>query len=480
MPNGTGLGIAKGIEQGTNNFLQSFFAARQYRDQAKYRKLQPQIDAVNAVINDPDTPLKVKIQSMDSLPHILGSYKQGDIPLSEHLGLNKLANEDVVTKEAKIGSGVSNPDYSQDPNVQATAQNAPAGTDPDRASYGAASAQFQKDSTPEIKKRGDLSANDFKNLQAAKMEKLRDEDVLTREIKVAQVKSRMEEALLAKKGFDRTGDVLVDQATGDYVQSWYNNATQEQHIQRFPKGMIPVKILEDQIKNEGVPAAVKTLRQFVADSKGLEVTNPEVIKVAGELGKKAYGLKITAGEQRTTEGGVPKTAAQIADDNRADIEVKTKRAKLEAQAEAQSNYVKRLGIDKTELSKHVVEAERVKNAYISDNELSTEDLPGDKNYQTANNTYLRLKATYDKKVDEFNKAVKDDEEFKKQLSSPRNDNIPASKEGQILNPDSPTSNNYPQPVLDLIKQVRDKNRGTKKTDKEIYQELVKAGIIITK
>src|SRR5437870_4013197 len=71
----------------------------------KYRKLQPQIDLINHIVGDEDTPWDAKIKAIDTLPYLLGSPPKDGISLSRHMGLDKIAEQMVKTGETAAKPG---------------------------------------------------------------------------------------------------------------------------------------------------------------------------------------------------------------------------------------------------------------------------------------------------------------------------------------------------------------------------------------
>src|SRR5437016_6091509 len=87
-----------------DSFLQSFFAVKSQKNMEKYRKLQPQIDLINHIVSDEDTPWDSKMKAVDTLQHVLGIKSDDGISLSRHI-FGNLTEQMVKTGETAAQPG---------------------------------------------------------------------------------------------------------------------------------------------------------------------------------------------------------------------------------------------------------------------------------------------------------------------------------------------------------------------------------------
>ncbi len=333
MPGGTGRGLALGIAQGARNFLDSFLAVKQAKHEEKWRKLAPIIQAVDYQIQDPNTPLDQKIKALDSLPHILGS--PSTIPLSQTLGLDKLAEQQVDTgqtqtiKQGQTSGGATDQgavDYNNininqqgavqppaDPNAIAT-NPSPLATSTD--------VKAPLDTTRKLlRRRGEMSSNDIALQKQLQVHAAEQQDEFTRQYKLEQLHASLQERVLNNQGWKNNGDWNYDDSTKTWQQDWFNPITKESYQQRLKPGIVPEQVILKQIQasggnKSGVSKAYSTLRTAIATQMGKEEDDPSVQLATANLWKNNFQAGVDYKEQGVT-GTRKIQPAQSADDARA-------------------------------------------------------------------------------------------------------------------------------------------------------------------
>ena len=419
MPkSGVGRGLALGIEQGANNFLQSFLAVKQFKEQQKYRKLQPVIEMMQAQISDPNLPLDQKIKAMDTLPLLLDpNYKGGK--LSEQLGLDKLAQQeidggeqiiqgtkggliedqsavDANKKSLKVGDA-SNPDLVSTENVLATSINqAPTKTLKKRS----------------LKRRGEMTANDLILAKQAQINKSEQEDQFQRQYKLAQVNADLQFKTLAQQGWKNNGDWTFNKETNSWTQEWFNPITKETYDQNLQPGIVPESVILKQIqaggKSGGVSMAYKTLREAVATSMGKEVDDPEVNIATANMWKNNFSLGVVKKVQDTT-GTEPITKNQQFNNDMQVLQAQQKHGELVASSQASLNNVTSLADRKNQAWQNAANAkadfDKIKDDYDAE----------DREYQTAQAAYNRANDDANRLETEYQNALKSHNKLQEQV-----------------------------------------------------------------
>lgn len=467
MPRGTGLGIAKGIEQGANNFLQSFMAVKQFKEQQKYRKMQPVIDMVQAQIADPNLPLDQKIKAMDTLPLLLGA--KTDAPLSQMLGLDKLAEQDIDLGEQtvqgtkggliedqgaveankrslKIGDS-SNPDLLSTENVLATSINqTPTKTLKKRS----------------LKRRGELTANDLLIAKQVQINREEQESQFQRQYRLMQVQADLQSKTLAQQGWKNNDEWLYDENSKSWSQDWFNPITKETYKNTLPPGIVPQSVILKQIqaggKGGGVSLAYKTLREAVATSMGKEVDDPEVNLATANMWRNNFSLGVTNKVQNVT-GTEPIQPNQKFDNDMQILQAQQRHGELVASAQASLNNVTSLGQRKGQAWQMAADAkadfDRVKEDYD----------PEDREYQTAQAAYNRANDDANRLETDYQNALKQHNKLQEQVGiSEQNLN----KAGVNT---SSTENKLSPQMRAAIAAVRKANPNTQLTDAQIAERI---------
>jgi hypothetical protein len=216
MPSGTGLGIARGLELGVQNFLNSYLAVKQSKHEEKYRKLAPVMQVIYSQIQDPSMPLDQRIKAADSIPFLLDPKYSGS-KLSEQLGLDKLAEQQIETGEEVVSKGtpsktlvdptaeqynkklksISNLETAEDGTIQ-TAET------PMATSVNLKATQDTK--KPLLKRRGEMSNNDIALAKQLKLSEAKEEDDFRRQYRIALVQADLQEKVLNKQGWKNNGE----------------------------------------------------------------------------------------------------------------------------------------------------------------------------------------------------------------------------------------------------------------------------------
>lgn len=245
MPSGNGLAIGAGIAQGADNFLRSFLAARQMKEQNKYRKLEPIIGVAMAQINNPDISLDEKIAAIDALPHILG-IKNQDMPLSKQLGLDRLAEQMADTGETKnvnTQTGTIAKKTLKSPMIGIDGQ--PIGeqetTTPESPLFGTKQA-------PVLARRGSLSESDIKLARQLKIVDHTQFAQFDREKQLAVLHAELQDKVLSRQGWEKEGDWVLDTNSKQWGRIWTNPRTKETFTQSLPPDVVPEKIIQEQVK----------------------------------------------------------------------------------------------------------------------------------------------------------------------------------------------------------------------------------------
>lgn len=307
MPSGTSRGIAEGIEKGVNNFLQTYMAVKQHKSQEKYRKLAPVLSVIQSQIGDPNVPLDQKIAAVDSIPHLLGSFKTGDVPLSQHFGLDKLSQEmldtgDKETTTKGVPSQTITDQSAVDFNTQQnqtqgqTSGDNLDGTIPQSRSLMATSIQTRPIQTVKksiMKRRGEMSDADVQLLKQKSLFREQQASQFERQYQLNIQQAELQSNVLAKQGWKNNDDWNLDEKADQWQQSWFNPITKESYTQKLPQGVVPISVIQKQIQysganKTGVSKAYSTLEYSIATSMGLDQDDPRVKLATANVWKQNF------------------------------------------------------------------------------------------------------------------------------------------------------------------------------------------------
>lgn len=475
MPkSGTGLGIAKGIELGAQNFLQSFFAVKQFKEQQKYRKMQPVIDVVKSQIADPNLPLDQKIKAMDTLPLLLGA--KADVPLSQMLGLDKLAQQEVETGEETIQQGTKGGLVEDQGAVEFNKKSLRSGTElgiyneeglVSTDSTLATSVEQKPTKTlrkKSLKRRGELSATDLAIAKQVQINRAEQEDQFQRQYKLAQVQADLQYKTLAQQGWKNNGDWTYNNDSNSWTQEWFNPITKETYQQNLQPGVVPESVILKQIqsggKGSGVSLAYKTLREAIATSMGREVDDPEVNLRTANLWKDNFSSLVTGRTQDIT-GTRPIQPSQKEGLSLQRLQAQQTHANLVAQASSSLENVNSLAARKGQAWQ-----------ISADTKATFDKIKED--YDPEDKEYLDAQAAFNKALDDANRieseyqtALRSHNSLSEQVKiSERNlgnIGIGTSSSGQ--------NQQFSPQMRAAIAAVRKANPNTKLTDEQIAERI---------
>lgn len=331
----TKLGIGVGLADGAEKFMQGLLQGKQFKLQQTLAKNAPAIQALMDLIKDPNSSYQSKADAMDAIPHLTGVVKKMDIPLSEQVGYRKLLREKVLVDEEKPSTMTQA--NSVTPGMQQFNQ-----AHPDQPAATPDSTMNVSAGTPAIyANRGDLSPRDIEELRTKRINESQQDAELSRQFKLAQYHSNIQAKALANQGWKSNDTSTYDAENKIWQTEWFNPITKEHYTQNFPKGVVPQKVIEDQIKaggTGGVSKAYSTLKQSVAVMKGKDIDDPDVETTTADLWKKNFQATIDfkeigiTGKRQSTTGTTPPTPEQVRDD-----EAKLQTAKIAAQKEVDEN-----------------------------------------------------------------------------------------------------------------------------------------------
>lgn len=465
MSNGNGLGIAHGIELGVQNFLNSYLAVKQQKHEEKYRKLAPIMQVIHSQIADPNTPLDQKIKAMDSLPYILDPKYSGS-KLSQQLGLDKLAEQEVDTGESVTQQGQKG-GLVEDPNaVEANKIN----ESPIATSVNLKATKTLK--KPLLKRRGELSANDINLMKQMKLQQSEDESQFQRQYRLAQVQSDLQEKVLNKNGWKNNGDWTYDESNKSWQQEWFNPITKESYQQKLTPGIVPETVILKQIQasgksgSGGVSKAYSTLRTAIATSMGLEEDDPKVQLATANLWKTNFQATVDYKEQGV--GGSRKIQpAQAEGLGIQKLQVQQTHAALIAEAQSASDNVDSLANRKNTAWQNSADAkanfDKAKQDYESD----------EKGYQDAEINYRKAFDAANDLESQYQNALKLSNTKKAQVQvSEKNLN---SSGISTSNAPSASSVNLSVRMKTRIDVFRKKNPNANLTDAQIANILAAQG-----
>lgn len=459
MPSGTQRGLALGVAQAADNFYKNFIAARQLKEQNKYRKLEPIVGVIMSHINSPDISMDERIKAIDSLPHILGIKDQG-VPLSQQLGLDKMAEQEVdtgetqnvnaVTKKLKpVGANIP----MQGPGLEGYSQDI---NSPEMNLMGTKEA-------PILKRRGELSDADIQLGKKLKLVKHEDLVKLDQEKQMAVLHAELEDRVLAKQGWEKDGDWVLDTNKKQWKRQWTNPRTKESFMQELPPDVVPQAIILQQEKNKAggnkESIIVKSLTDFyVGQGQDYDTAHNNALKDFQENYKagteyKQQGVAGTKKIQPSQEEGLKlqKLAAQ------------QKHGELVASANASEANVKsvegRLTTAKQDAASAKTDFDKIKEDYD----------PEEKEYQIAQSAYNRASDDLNRIAKEYEEATKSHEKLTAQVGTSEN-NLAAIG----INP-SNAGTKYSAKMTARINLFKKKNPNANLTDDQIANVLMQKG-----
>lgn len=294
MPNRTKLGWAKGIKEGIDSFLRSYYMATQYEDEQKRNKNAPVLQLIMSQLDNPDVPFSQHQALIDRIPELIGIKLS--TPLSQQLNLPQL-------NQALIDTGTNEDRVTSDPNKdkgmlidESGPQVLDSGIAPDLVQRGLGERKFLK--------RGDVSPNDLKRFQ----KNIGDERDFQQAVKLEEtklsLKAQSDREELKAKGWQKTGDIFYDKDKELYFEQWTNPFSGETKRIEFPKNAVPKSTVEKSITVGGLPTKAKLLT-WAYNVKSQQEDNPssvssaqvkaadDIIKDEG-LGQKSKDAYITA------------------------------------------------------------------------------------------------------------------------------------------------------------------------------------------
>lgn len=329
MPNGISHGIAQGLSTGVDNFLNAYLSVKNMQNQEKYRKLQPQLDLVHTIINNPDIPLEDQIKAVNQLPYILDPKHKpapGELPLADQMGLTHLASQQIQTSPSQDEQLPSNPTRTTpEGNIDLNA---------------GPSIEGKKAIPAKYKTRGQMSHNEIQNLQAENLIQKRQDAEFARQKELMVTQAELAKSNLKATGFNKTIEhqatkdgvmtdsdgTKVEYKQGDYLVTGVNSAMENKTINLKDTKSIK-EVVATQTKNK--PSAV--LANLEAGY--LTKVNPATGQVYTEEEANAAAAKDFADhfqastdylkgggkerDQRTT-GTTPPTPAQVIGQNKSD------------------------------------------------------------------------------------------------------------------------------------------------------------------
>lgn len=416
---GVGSGIALGVATAADNFYKNFMAAKQMKQQNKWRKLEPVVGVIMSRINDPNISLDDQIQAIDSLPHILGL--KVDMPLSHQMGLDKIAAQQTELEAANPSQTITDPNataYSQQLEKKqlksvgsgSTQQTADDGTIINSDSPIIDNIQTQ--ATPAIlQRRGSLSSSDLdlrKRLKIVSAERLADFD---KEKQLAVLGAELQDKVLSKQGWEKEGDWTLNTETKTWGRVWTNPRTKETFNQDLPPNVVPESIVKEQTKagaKGNVSKAYSTLRTAIATSMGLEEDDPKVQTTTAEMWKNNFA----AGTEFKLQGAEGTRKIQPAQQKGLDLQTlaaQQKHGELVASAGASKTNVDSLADRKGKAWQTAADAK-------VDFDMIKEDYEPDyKEYQVAQNAYNKATDDANRLETEYQQALKSHETLTQQV-----------------------------------------------------------------
>lgn len=461
---GTGLGIARGIEAGTRNFLDTYFAVKRQKEESKYRKLAPVMQTIYAQIQSEHTPLDEKIRAVNSIEPLLGI--KFDEPLAQRLGLDKLAQQEIDTGETQttnqqIGSAPARkltmglPPTPTGESVSGTTEvNLPA-----QAQYGTSTKKL-------LRKRGELSESDIETIKRKQLISAQQSDEFDRQYKLALLNAGLQERVLNKQGWKNNGDWTYDPETKSWQQEWFNPITKETYQQKLQPGVVPETVILKQIQYSGqgggLSKAYTTLRSAIATSMGKNEDDPEVQLQTAKIWKNNFALGVI-NKQQDVEGTTPIQPNQKVNNSLQILQAQQKHSEFVAAAQSSLDNVNSLGSRKSAAWQAAADAkanfDKVKEDYDPEDK---EYIQAENNWQGATKTANDLETEYQNALKSHNTAV----ELVKQSES----NLKSA--GIDVNT-SPELQQFSPRMRVAIDAVRKANPNTKLTDAQIAERIRK-------
>lgn len=319
------LALAAAISRGAQAFIQGTQQGHAYEQQQKLLKNQGALKAIDYLLQDENTPLRVKLHALDSIPGLMGT--KVDIPLSQQYGLHDLLEQDIETESQKneivpreygqLGTGTATTGDESKGELSTTTNIAGGTVD---------TPEHMQITGARSIKRGDLSPAEYKALIVRKNQELSEEHTLDRQQRIAQLNFDLQEKSYRANGFDQVAFEGYNQ-DGEYVKILRNHAGDTKQLS-MPKGFKPIQQVVAETRataSGGLPKSIQVLEQSLVDeinpSTGANFTPEEAHQKALDMYRVGFTNTITKGTQTIT-GTTPPTPSQIADDIRANEQIR--------------------------------------------------------------------------------------------------------------------------------------------------------------
>ena len=450
---GTGRGIAQGIELGTRNFLDTYFAVKRQKEESKYRKLAPVMQTIYAQIQSEHTPLDEKIRAVNSIEPLLGI--KFDEPLAQRLGLDKLAQQEIDTGETQT---------TNEQTGTVPARKLPVGEGvnidiPSQPQYGTSTKKL-------LRKRGELSESDIETIKRKQLITAQQSDEFERQYKLALLNAGLQEKVLNKQGWKNNGDWTYDPETKSWQQEWFNPITKEKYSQKLQPGVVPETVILKQIQYSGqgggLSKAYTTLRSAIATSMNKSEDDPEVQMQTAKIWKNNFALGVV-NKQQDVEGTTPIQPNQKVNNSLQILQAQQKHSEFVAAAQASLDNVSSLADRKGQAWQAAADAKANFDAIKKDYDPEDKEyIQAENNWQGATKTANDLESQYQNALKSHNKA----QELVKQSEI----NLKAA--GIDVNT-SPESQQFSPRMRVAIDAVRKANPNTKLTDAQIADRIRK-------
>lgn len=461
---GTGRGIALGIEAGTRNFLDTYFAVKRQKEESKYRKLAPVMQTIYSQIQNENIPLDEKIRAVNSIEPLLGI--KFDEPLAQRLGLDKLAQQNIDTGETQTTNEQTGTVPAR--SVQMGMPPTPTGENvsgttnlnlPEQAQYGTVT-------TKKLLRRGDLSQADIDLIKRKQLITAQQSDEFDRQYKLALLNAGLQERVLNKQGWKNNGDWTYDSDTKSWQQEWFNPITKEKYQQKLQPGVVPESVILKQIQYSsqggGLSKAYTTLRSAIATSMGKSEDDPEVQVQTAKIWKNNFALGVV-NKQQDVEGTNPIQPNQKVSNSLQILQAQQKHSEFVAAAQASLDNVNSLADRKGQAWQAAADAKANFDAIKKDYDPEDKEyIQAENNWQGATKTANDLESQYQNALKSHNKT----QELVKQSEA----NLKAA--GIDINT-APELQQFSTRMRIAIDAVRKANPNTKLTDAQIADRIRK-------
>lgn len=324
------LSLGAGIAQGASAFVNSFLQAKQLKNQEKMQKNAFLVSVLTKQLEDDNVSYFQRAKILDAIPNLIGAKPER--PLSEILGLHELEEPVEQARPSKQGTSdkqISGSGQVQDVGGNGGGQVSTTGLDLGQTSATLRGTEATSAIPASLERKGDLTPALIKKRLLIETQKAVDEQDIEKQTKLARINNEIQMESLKALGFTKEVSRGFD-SDNNYVVTMANAAGQTKKINlgnMTPEAIMKANIssnrpsksmqaLEDYYLTQTNPETGKAFTQEEAYAKALEDTHNSF--QLQQRSRQAYVKSI----EQNISGNKPLTPAQVADDTRANSQLK--------------------------------------------------------------------------------------------------------------------------------------------------------------